>query len=126
MFTSRRTMRKLSPKGVTRAATTTPGDESSLHLNASSGGRTLGVQRGAAQLRPRLHYLQAVAVVKDVFPHQVVPPFQVDAATVEITFGQFRRKIEPADQPEQAGDGLQGVPTGLGEGLAAHSTDARA
>lgn len=44
-------------------------------------------------LFPRAHFLQAVAKVEDVFAHQELA-FQADAATVEITFGQLRRKVD--------------------------------
>jgi len=43
-------------------------------------------------LLPRVHFLEATAIVKDVFTHQDLN-FQHDSAHIEITFGQWRRKI---------------------------------
>ena len=45
----------------------------------------------AREKKPRR--LEATANVRDVFPHQVFE-FQVDAARVEVTFGEFRRKVD--------------------------------
>jgi len=44
------------------------------------------------QVEPRVHFLEAVAEVKDVFTHQDLS-FPVDSATVELVFGQKRQKV---------------------------------
>lgn len=55
---------------------------------------TLGMGALGKQIEPlpRLHYLQATALVKDVFPHQDLA-YQVDSCHCELEFGQKRRKI---------------------------------
>jgi hypothetical protein len=51
-----------------------------------------GERRGAPPPAPRIHFLEGVAKVRDVFTHQELD-FQDDAARIEVTFGQYRRKI---------------------------------
>lgn len=48
---------------------------------------------GVQGVQPRTHFLEAVACVRDVFTHQEIS-FSADAANVEITFGQFRRRVD--------------------------------
>src|SRR5450759_295580 len=71
----------------------TPG----VHEGAASPATTEGSaapmeHQTAPALAPRVHFFEAVAKVRDVFTHQDLD-FQDSAARVEVTFGQYRRKI---------------------------------
>jgi len=62
------------------------------HSQPWAGGPGLGALGEPSYPLPRLHFLQAIASVEDVFTHQDLP-YQVDSCSCELLFGQKRRKI---------------------------------